>query len=338
MFWHYPLGAPHFLGGTSAGAMLQGDYKLIRFYDTDKLELYNISTDSSETRNLAIDSASLLSSLASKFHKKLTECLFNFNFPDDFNDKNPADWTTYGGTWSAATGQYTASAGTGVKAITDHRYFTNLQYQAEVSVAGGVGHAGIMCRVSNGKLGVDAYRGYYAGINAQTDMVTFGKANNGSWTLLASKSKTIDTATFYLLRIVAVDSIFKIYVNDTLNPVLTVSDKSFDGGLLGLQTNIIPAVFDNVMARGLQDGSVGTSLVPGKSHKRVPQASGTLMLKQENRGRIFIKTGDQPETGNGAVYDLQGKRAPDLSTVQSDKNEGFTEEPSPASINSNPNF
>jgi arylsulfatase A-like enzyme len=53
LYWHYPLPKPHFLGGTSAGAVRSGDYKLIEFFDTGILELYNLSDDEGEQRNLA---------------------------------------------------------------------------------------------------------------------------------------------------------------------------------------------------------------------------------------------------------------------------------------------
>lgn len=51
-YWHYPLAAPHFLGGRSAGAVRKGDWKLIEFYDTDELELYNLKDDLGESKNL----------------------------------------------------------------------------------------------------------------------------------------------------------------------------------------------------------------------------------------------------------------------------------------------
>lgn len=53
MYWHYPLAKPHFLGGRSAGAMRDGDWKLIEFFDTGELELYNLATDEGEQKNLA---------------------------------------------------------------------------------------------------------------------------------------------------------------------------------------------------------------------------------------------------------------------------------------------
>jgi len=53
LFWHYPLPRPHFLGGRSSGAIRQGDWKLIEFFDTGENELYNLAHDIGETKDLA---------------------------------------------------------------------------------------------------------------------------------------------------------------------------------------------------------------------------------------------------------------------------------------------
>ena len=53
LFWHYPLEKPHFLGGRSSGAIRRGDWKLIEFFDTHAIELYNLSLDAGEKKNLA---------------------------------------------------------------------------------------------------------------------------------------------------------------------------------------------------------------------------------------------------------------------------------------------
>ena len=52
-YWHYPLEKPHFLGGRSSGAIRYGDWKLIEFFDTGEVELYNLVNDISEKNNLA---------------------------------------------------------------------------------------------------------------------------------------------------------------------------------------------------------------------------------------------------------------------------------------------
>jgi arylsulfatase A-like enzyme len=54
-YWHYPLEKPHFLGGRSAGAIRQGGFKLIEFFDNGQVELCNLADDISEEHNLAAE-------------------------------------------------------------------------------------------------------------------------------------------------------------------------------------------------------------------------------------------------------------------------------------------
>ena len=49
LFWHYP----HYHHSTPAGAFRQGDWKLIEFYEDNRLELYNLRTDIGERNNVA---------------------------------------------------------------------------------------------------------------------------------------------------------------------------------------------------------------------------------------------------------------------------------------------
>jgi arylsulfatase A len=53
LYWHYPLSKPHFLGGRSSGAIREGDWKLIEFFDTAESQLYNLADDIGERDNLA---------------------------------------------------------------------------------------------------------------------------------------------------------------------------------------------------------------------------------------------------------------------------------------------
>ncbi len=53
LYWHYPLDKPHFLGGRSSGAIREGDWKLIEFFDNRTVELYNLAEDIGEQNNLA---------------------------------------------------------------------------------------------------------------------------------------------------------------------------------------------------------------------------------------------------------------------------------------------
>lgn len=49
LYWHLP----HYHHSTPASAIRRGDWKLIEFFETGSLELYNLREDSGETRNLA---------------------------------------------------------------------------------------------------------------------------------------------------------------------------------------------------------------------------------------------------------------------------------------------
>ena len=69
LIWHYP----HYgnQGGKPSSIIRKGEWKLIHFYETDHLELYNLDADISETTNL-VDS---LPALAASLHQELTDYL-----------------------------------------------------------------------------------------------------------------------------------------------------------------------------------------------------------------------------------------------------------------------
>lgn len=53
LFWHYPLEAPHFLGGFSGGAIRKGDFKLVEDFTSKKTALFNLSEDIGEQNDLS---------------------------------------------------------------------------------------------------------------------------------------------------------------------------------------------------------------------------------------------------------------------------------------------
>jgi len=65
LFWHYP----HYgnQGGAPCGAIRDGDWKLIEWFEDGSLELFNIQNDPGERNNLASDKPDL----AKKLHAKL---------------------------------------------------------------------------------------------------------------------------------------------------------------------------------------------------------------------------------------------------------------------------
>lgn len=69
MYFHFP----HYdmNNGGPCSAIVQGDYKLIRFYEDDHSELYNVVTDPSERRNLVTEKPDILKELTGKLEAYL---------------------------------------------------------------------------------------------------------------------------------------------------------------------------------------------------------------------------------------------------------------------------
>ncbi|MCP4782996.1 MAG: sulfatase [Fuerstiella sp.] len=52
MVWHYPVGVPHIPHSKPGSVIRDGDWKLLRFYEDGREELYNLKDDIGETKNL----------------------------------------------------------------------------------------------------------------------------------------------------------------------------------------------------------------------------------------------------------------------------------------------
>ena len=123
LHWHYPLEKPHFLGGVSAGAIRAGNWKLIEFFETGELQLFELESDLGETKNIAGQHPQLVESLYSRLLQwrervgartcstlQMTRSA-NAIFEDAFSPELVSD------RWSV-TGDYTVEQGTLIR--TDH--------------------------------------------------------------------------------------------------------------------------------------------------------------------------------------------------------------------------
>ncbi|MET0237790.1 MAG: glycoside hydrolase family 43 protein [Kibdelosporangium sp.] len=162
---------------------------------------------------------------------------------DNFDDGNAVGWTTYGGSWSSSGGRYDTTSSLGGKALLDTN-FPDFTYDADVTVSSANGDGGLVFRVTQPATGPDSYRGYYAGISA-TGRVLLGKANNG-WTPLRSVPMTVQQGSRYHLRVEAVGSSIKVYVDDLTTPKIAVTDTSYSSGANGVRVYNTGASFDNV--------------------------------------------------------------------------------------------
>ena len=89
LFWHYP----HYgnQGGAPSGAVRDGDWKLIEWYEDGRLELFNLRDDIGEKKNLAAENPAKVKVLHAKLAAWLTEVKAIMPTP------NP-DWTGKDGT------------------------------------------------------------------------------------------------------------------------------------------------------------------------------------------------------------------------------------------------
>jgi arylsulfatase A len=69
LFWHFPNYTNQ--GGRPAGAMRRGDWKLIRQYEDDRMELYNLANDPSEANDLTSDQPALVNEMSEAFSQWL---------------------------------------------------------------------------------------------------------------------------------------------------------------------------------------------------------------------------------------------------------------------------
>ena len=66
LYWHYPHYHPG--GATPYGAVREGDFRLVEFYEDNRVELYNLKDDIGETKDLAPTMSEKAAALRQKLH------------------------------------------------------------------------------------------------------------------------------------------------------------------------------------------------------------------------------------------------------------------------------
>lgn len=162
---------------------------------------------------------------------------------DDFEDGNAIGWTTYDGGWSVVDGQLKAETSDGGKALLNTN-FTDLVYDADITIVSGDGDAGLLFRTVSPSVGTNAFEGYYAGIST-AGSVTLGKAN-GSWTQIGAAKLDISVNTQYHVRVTAVGRDISVFVEDMETAKIAISDETYTEGQDGVRIFTAEALFDNI--------------------------------------------------------------------------------------------
>jgi hypothetical protein len=173
----------------------------------------------------------------------------------DFHDTDAPGWITYGGSWHVQDSRWCApaSAGTaGVKAVASATDFADFTYDADVMPASS-GDTGLIFRVTRPSLGDNAFDGYYVGVSPGDGRILLGKAtaSGNAWTPLAHAPLAIQPGVPLHLRVMAAGATIRVFVRGIADPILSISDKSFAHGAIGVrryatEKTSVPASFTNL--------------------------------------------------------------------------------------------
>ena len=88
IYWHYPHYHPG--GATPYGAVRQGDFKLIEFFEDDHVELYDLQHDQAEQHDLAKAMPDRAEALRRKLHQWRPSVRAQMPTPNPNYRQNPA--------------------------------------------------------------------------------------------------------------------------------------------------------------------------------------------------------------------------------------------------------
>lgn len=151
---------------------------------------------------------------------------------DNFDDGNAVGWRTYGGTrWSATADGYHGEAGDQGGVSVQDTDFSDLVYDADVTLTHDGADAGLAFRATGLGAGRDGYEGYYAGLT--TDGVALRTTGEGG-RQLAAAPLDIGSGTTHRLRVEATGPAIEVYVDDMTTPKISVTDTSHASGANGV--------------------------------------------------------------------------------------------------------
>ncbi|MCW1885093.1 family 43 glycosylhydrolase [Luteolibacter flavescens] len=147
-------------------------------------------------------------------------------FKADFSDFSSATWKTHGGEWSAEGGELRVKGGAGPKALLDGLEAGDFVLDVEVRGESDGAQAGIVFRAADVADGVDAFRGYYAGVSAGRNLVMWG-ATDPKWRTIAARPVEVKPKQWYYLRLKVTGNNTKIYIDE--KPITAETWPVFDG-------------------------------------------------------------------------------------------------------------
>ncbi|MGW0788593.1 family 43 glycosylhydrolase [Streptomyces sp. NPDC002911] len=151
---------------------------------------------------------------------------------DNFDDGNAVGWRTYGDAdWTPERDAYSAASAAGGLSLQDTN-FSDLIYEADVTLRHGRSEAGLAFRVTQPGTGTEGFHGYYADLTPNG--LVLGKATGDKRTPLATARLTGAVGKTHRVKIEAIGSSLKVYVDDMAEPKISTTDAGFTSGANGV--------------------------------------------------------------------------------------------------------
>jgi signal transduction histidine kinase len=176
-------------------------------------------------------------------------------YRDSFSKGKADEWKALGGTWELANGMMRNNSDErGAKLISGSPYWRNYSIEADVSLLGVSGDAGLILRSGNEEEGVNAYSGYYAGVRTLDGALVLGRADH-SW--MEAPQRVVPSGIrpfqWYHLKLLAYDCQLAVAVTALSSGTRTsfgVTDSDcIRSGRIGLRSYSSGGVWQNVVVR-----------------------------------------------------------------------------------------
>ena len=192
-------------------------------------------------------------------------------YHDSFRSGNAAEWKSFGGNWETVGGTMrNDSDDRGAKLITGLPYWSNYSIEADVSLLGTSGDAGLVIRTSDEEQGVDAYSGYYAGLRKLDNSFVIGRASHG-WMedVLHLKPNSLGRPRWYHIKLLAygcqIAASAETDLSATLATVMVEDKDCLRSGRAGLRSYESGGAWRNVVIKPSNERDLAAMMQQSRS-------------------------------------------------------------------------
>ena len=191
-------------------------------------------------------------------------------YKDSFARGDVQEWQAFGGTWGVMNGSMrNDSDERGAKLLTGSTHWQDYSIEGDVMLLG-PGDAGFLVRSSDEEEGVDAYRGYYAGLRTLDNSLVLGRAGYG-WIDVnfpfKPRTEGVQVSRWYHLKFLAFGCRFVATAGTLSDPSSTMASITDEDcirtGRVGLRSYSAGGVWRNIVVRKATQMDVSQMLAQG---------------------------------------------------------------------------